>query len=356
MHIGLYTECLTNPPTGVESMALTLIEELKKTPHTITCFHTNHHQHPQIQGVNNFLFRKPLPLPFYHRFAALFHTKCFDSVDVLHIQHPQLPYFKKPLPPVIMTVHDVLPLLLPHFFPAKMTRYYRHVLPLYLKKVDAIHAISDTTKTDIMRHYNIPSEKINVIYPSLSYQNTITHSEKKDIILYVGTLEPRKNVATLIKAFAILKKRGLPHTLVIVGKKSWSSRALFDLIRQLHLSDHVAYKGFISDKEKNDLYQEAAIFVYPSYNEGFGLPVIEAMAHGTPVIASDTPIFREVVGDAGVLVDPHDPQALAHAISTILRDSQSKKLSKLGQKRAHVFSRESLLKNTLALYEELIAR
>lgn len=352
MHIGLYTECLTKPYTGVEHATITLIRGLRQTKHKTTCFHSKDPKHPKIRKVNHHLFSKPLPVPFYHRLASIFRSSCFNDLDVLHLQHPQLPYFKKPNIPVVMTVHDIIPVFYPEFHNAKRVFFFRHVLPSYLRNADAIIASSNSTKRDLVKYYGLPEAKIKVIYPALPQKETTKKSKRENFILYIGTLEPRKNLEGVIKAFSILKSKGYPQKLVIAGRKGWDYQNIFKTIKRLNLQNEVIYKGYVSEKEKQELYEKASLFVWPSFYEGFGLPVLEAMAYGVPVVTSNTSSLPEVVGDAGILVNPHNPEDIAAGMIKALKEPE--KLAKKGLKRAKQFALKHMIKQTLAVYEEVI--
>ncbi len=353
MHIGVFTECLTKTYTGVETQTHLLVEGLSKTGNKVTCFHSKSDKHPDF-GVNHHLFQKPLPIPFYHRLAAFFHNSCFDNLDVLHLPSPQFPYVKKPKVPVIVTVHDLIPLFMPEFHNWKRQLHFKKVIPWYLRNVDAIIAVSNATKNDLIKYYRIPEDKIYVVYdavPEIAYKKV----KKEDYILYIGTLEPRKNVEGIIRAFAILKSKGFKHKLVLAGKKGWKYHSIFRLIGKLNLKNDVIYKGYVSDAEKADLYRRASLFVWSSFYEGFGLPVLEAMAYGTPVVASNVSSISEVAGDAAILVNPKSSVEIANAMMHILSSTKEyKRLVRKGLERVKLFTPERMIKGTLKVYEAVL--
>jgi glycosyltransferase involved in cell wall biosynthesis len=172
-------------------------------------------------------------------------------------------------------------------------------------------------------------------------------------ILFVGTLEPRKNVQTLLQAFAHMRAEP-PRpdvSLVIAGGNGWGKENYLASVDALKLRDHVRFTGFVADDHLPDLYRGALLFVYPSLYEGFGLPVLEAMACGTPVITSDRTSLPEVAGDAALLVDPTRPEALAAAMSSVLSDSAlHQALRAKGLARARAFTWDAVAQQTLALY------
>lgn len=354
MRIGLATECLNRPQTGIEVAARMLAEGLGASGNQVTCFHTPGALHPRPPGVRHYLFRRPLPVPFYHRFASLFHNACFDNLDVLHLPHPQLPYVFRPKPPVVITVHDVIPVLFPHFHNLKRVVFFKRVLPLYLRAVDAIIASSTATKDDLVRHLRIPAEKITVVPLGVDVPKAVPSGRREPFILCVGTLEPRKNIPGLLRAFALLKAQGYPHKLVLAGMKGWGYGPIFALIRKLGLERDVVYRGYVSEEEKKRLLRTASLFAYPSFYEGFGIPVLEAMAHGTPVVTSNVSSLPEVAGDAAVLVDPSRPERIAQGMIEALSPGTWKRLQGKGFKQAGRFTRRSMIDKTLKVYEGVV--
>ncbi len=348
MNVGVYTECLSSPYTGVEVYTHSLVEGLSKTGNEVTCFHSRSSKHSVFEGVRNYEFRKALPVPFYHRFAALFHNSCFDNLDVLHLPLPQFPYVKKPKVPVVVTVHDLIPLFMPEYHNWKRNVYFRTLLPWYLKKVDAVIAVSSCTKSDLLRYYKIPEGKIHVVHDPLPPVKYVKR-KKEDYILYHGTLEPRKNVEGVIKAFSLLRSKGFQHRLVISGGKGWKYENILRMIRN---TEGVEFKGYVNGDEKDELIGKAQALVWPSFYEGFGLPVLEAMALGTPVVTSNTSSLPEVVGDAGVLVNPYDVQSIADGIELSL--SSSKSLIRKGLRRAKLFTAERMTERILDVYEGVV--
>jgi glycosyltransferase involved in cell wall biosynthesis len=353
MRVGLATEILVHPPTGVEVALLRQIAGLAAAGHAVTCFHSADPRHPTLPGVTQHRFRKPLPIPFYHRLAAFFHRSCFEGVDVLHLPYPQMPYARKPRVPVVITVHDLSPLLMPDVHPWKRIAFFRHALPWMLRGADRIVASSASTKADLIGLMRLPEEKIDVVPLCVDLPPGEPAGERADTILYVGTVEPRKNLPGLLRAFARVKAAGAPHAMVIAGGRGYGAPDLAALAAELGIADRVVLKGYVSDAERERLYREAALVVYPSLHEGFGLPVLEAMAHGTPVVASNTSAIPEVAGDAALLADPRDDAALAAAILEALRPERARELGRKGRERAAEFSASRMVGRLLEVYEEV---
>jgi len=211
-------------------------------------------------------------------------------------------------------------------------------------------AISQNTKKDLMK-YGIPEEKISVVYQGVNHEvfKPMDVENDKDLfILYVGSNAPRKNLTTLLRAFYLLKKKDFPHKLLLVSRPN---KVLTSLIDSLHLQREVIFRPQVSDKELCSLYNFADLFVLPSLFEGFGLPPLEAMACGCPVIVSNVASLPEVVGDAGILFNPLDHVELANKMGKVLTDeSLREEMRRRGLKRAKMFSWEKTVKETLKVY------
>jgi glycosyltransferase involved in cell wall biosynthesis len=177
----------------------------------------------------------------------------------------------------------------------------------------------------------------------------------KEYLLYVGTIQPRKNLETLIEAFYRLKKSAsIDDKLVIVGRKGWLYEKLFARIKELHLESEIIFTGFVPDEELPFIYDRARVFLYLSLFEGFGLPPLEAMACGVPVITSNTTSLPEVVGDAGITVSPTDIDGVSAAIMRIISDPVlAAHLREAGRARAALFSWETAARETLAVYTQV---
>ncbi len=236
-----------------------------------------------------------------------------------------------------------------------------------IKKADIIIADSYSTKRDIVKFFRIKEEKIKVVYLGVESRfHPISNVEEyrlrnnlpSKMILNVGTLEPRKNVAALIRAFKKLKGRGLKdYKLVIAGDKGWLYKRIFDEVKSNDLQEEVLFLGIVEDEDMPMLYNCADIFVYPSLYEGFGLPPLEAMACGIPVITSNTSSLPEVIGNAGIMVDPDDINALCKAMYNVLKDKKLwHQMSNKGLERAKLFSWEETAKKVLEIYDLAIAK
>lgn len=264
----------------------------------------------------------------------------------------------------VITICDVTPLLYPGTHGRMNVWHHRYALPAILKRADRIITISECSKRDIVRNFKVADDKVTVTLlaadPAYRHlpQGGISDAVKSlpyPYILNVGTLEPRKNLEGLLRAFAKAKLAGIPHTLVVAGAKGWGESMIAPLIRELGIKDSVLFTGFVEDADLPHLYANAAFFVYPSLYEGFGLPVLEAMACGIPVIASNTSSIPEVAGDAALLVDPRSENEISAAIIRLAGELDlCKELGAAGIKQASLFSWDRTVAETRAVYDELL--
>ncbi len=266
----------------------------------------------------------------------------------------------------VITIHDLNFVLYPHFLTKSSARYYGQIDEA-VRRTDAIIAVSQATKQDVMRLLGVPEAKIRVIYEAANPVFRPLESDdllprvrgrfglQRPFVLFVSTIEPRKNVPTLLKAFRRLLSSYRPEvSLVLAGERGWLYDEVFQLVTDLGLVEDVTFLGRVSDDELLWLYNTAQVLVAPSIYEGFGLTPLEAMACGTPVIASNTSSHPEVVGDAGLLVDPYDVEELTVAMWRLLsEDDLRRSLREKGRKRAQLFSWDKAARETLALYHHL---
>jgi glycosyltransferase involved in cell wall biosynthesis/ubiquinone/menaquinone biosynthesis C-methylase UbiE len=297
--------------------------------------------------------------------AELPPKEAMDPVDVIHS-----PFFNAPKErrgSLVVTIHDIAFLRYPEFH-TEANRL--HCLNGTLKAAlhaDRIIAVSQHTKRDLVDYFSIPEDRIRVIYeaPRKIYsqerntefvRSTLERLEiYHNFILFVGSLEPRKNLKTLLLAYASYVKRYSGRELLVVaGAQGWLTDDISLFVAHLGLEERVKFLGYVQESELRVLYSAAKLFVYPSMYEGFGLPPLEAMACGAPVITSNTSSLPEAVGDAAILVDPLDSEELCHAMRTVLCDDDLRlKLRKQSFERARLFSWERAAKETLAVYQEV---
>jgi glycosyltransferase involved in cell wall biosynthesis len=287
------------------------------------------------------------------------------NLDVVHDPYELGPFtFNQPFRKVI-TVHDLTPLLFPSLFKRGDVMLHRLLLKKTIEKADKIITVSYNSQRDIMEHLNVPEENIEVIYNGKNENFRPMDSKKIEevmekyglpprFILSVGGLHPIKNIPRLLEAYHLALKSGLEHKLVMVGGAMDKSEEIFQTIKVLGLEDHVIFTGVVPDDDLVGLYNAADLFLYPCLYAGFGLPPLEAMACGTPVITSCNSSLPEIVGDAAKLVNPYDTEKLAAAISRVLSDDgMMKTLIKKGLKRAEMFNWRKTAWETLKVYKEV---
>lgn len=269
--------------------------------------------------------------------------------------------------PSVVTVYDTVLKLYPETMHWKNSLIQRALLRTSLLRSFRIIAISENTKRDIIKYFGVEQEKIKVIYLGAGKEFSPQKNEKDKTILdkynlspgyilTVGTLEPRKNLIRLLNAYKMLvaNEDSMPN-LVMVGGRGWLKEDINKIVDSLGLREKVVFTGYIPDSDLPALYRNAGVFVYPSLYEGFGLPPLEAMACGTPVVASNTSSIPEVVGDAGLLADPYNPAEIARAIAFVLKDNDlSARLERAGLIRSGMFTWDKTAQETIKLYREVI--
>lgn len=270
--------------------------------------------------------------------------------------------------PCIVTVYDLAFLLFPEYFRPLNRIYLKWGTRLSTVRARRVIAISESTKRDLVRLFHLEEEKIDVIPPGVESEffpngdgNVVERFRRSKnlpdhMLLFVGTFEPRKNIPTLIRAFARAKSRArLPHCLALVGGKGWKEEAIARAVEASGTASQVLVPGFVPAEEIPYWYRAADAFVYPSRYEGFGMPVLEAMAAGTPVITSNLSSLPEAAGDAAVLVDPENEDALEDAIVHVLgsRELQDDLRSK-GRNRAHQFTWARAAEATADVYRRAL--
>lgn len=287
-----------------------------------------------------------------------------DSLDLLHVTY-NVPLFAGC--PLVVSVHDISYVHFPEFFSARDRCVLSAYVPFSVRQAQRVITLSESAASDIERAYSVPAERIAVIplaarapyVPATSPDGDdptlqrLTIRPGDPFILAVGNLQPRKNLTALVRAFASLPSGYECLRLVIAGKAQWRQSELHALIDDLGLASRVTFTGYVSDQELAALYRGCTALVYPSLYEGFGLPVLEAMACGAPVICSNTSSLPEVAGDAAFLVDPMDVGSLASAISCVVGShSLQRELRAKGLQRASRFSWRETARRTVQVYEE----
>lgn len=257
---------------------------------------------------------------------------------------------------LVLTVHDLSFEIFPQFFSRKMQLWHKLIgVDHLLKRADAILCPSESTKQDIARLHKIAAEKIHVtplgIDPSIKPEAEM----QKEYLLFFATLEPRKNVVSIIEAYEKLRDQtNFDLPLVLAGGRGWKSDQIFKAYNQSKHKDSIRLTGYVDSKDKNGLYTKAKVFLFPSYYEGFGLPPLEAMAAGVPVITSHTSSLPEAVGKAAIMVDPYNVNDLFEALKSVLSDKELQNdLIQSGLERSKLFSWRTTAKKTLQVFRAI---
>jgi glycosyltransferase involved in cell wall biosynthesis len=376
IRIGIDGKVISSRAGGIGTSAFNLVRACLRTaadhypqmefviftgPHT--CLESIHGANCTIdtrfRGIESSLLRLLLFIPKGLR---------TQHIDIFHgFDHLGVPLFAK-VGRYVATVHDMIPLLWPQW----VTRKHRLVVTAAYyrlrQQVDIVITPSEATKADVVRHLQINPQRIVVIpwgcderfQPGGDPEHFAAVQQRYRLpaqyLLFVGTLEPRKNLTTLLHAYAMVRaeRRGKDVKLVVAGRTGWLYADIFDTVRTLALDEEVIFTGFVDDEDLPDLYRGAQLFVFPSLYEGFGLPILEAMASGVPVITSNVASMPEVAGDAAILIDPHDPKAIAAGIARILAEDQLRQeMIQKGLARARRFTWDSVAQQTLEVYAGL---
>jgi glycosyltransferase involved in cell wall biosynthesis len=296
-------------------------------------------------------------------FFSLVRATQRKKIDLLHVQ-----YFA-PLGHhgvLINTIHDVTPFRFPEYFSRFERLLFRILLPISARKAHSILTASGVSRDDLIRLLRIPNDKIRVAYCGVDpnifsnqpQQENLNRAKSRypissKFLLYVGRIDPRKNLTRLIQAYTKVRSKGIQHKLLIAGKVYLEPGKLKQTLKECEYRQDIHFCGYVPDEDLPVLYSAADVFIYTSEYEGFGLPPLEAMASGTPVVASDIPIFREILEDAAVLVNPLDVQAIASGIERVVTDFElRKRLVEKGKRQVERFNWDSTARITLQSYEE----
>lgn len=287
-----------------------------------------------------------------------------DRPDIFFTPIQTIPFFL-PKCKIIVTIHDLAFLKFPNDFTFKDRLKLSFHTKRAVKKAEKIIVPSQVTKNDIIEYYKIGSEKIEVIYHGFTSQQlpASSYQPANKYILFVGMIQPRKNIQGLIEAFEILKN-SIQHPrlqrcsicgqaassiqLIIIGSKGWLWKKVFEKAEKSKYKKDIIFTEQLSSEKLLEFYQNAEVFVLPSFYEGFGLPILEAMANGVPVIAGNNSSMIEIVGEAGILINPYKPKEIAEAIKKIIQDKNFKeKLVEKGLKQAKKFTWEECAEKTI---------
>ena len=310
---------------------------------------------PVVEESGNYSIAEQLRIPLALR---------REKVTLFHAPHYVLP----PLVtcPSVVTIHDCIHLMFPQYLPNALALTYARVqIALAAKRATRVITVSESSKRDILRYVDISPDKIDVIYNSYDErfaappdESAITRIRERyqlhdPFVLYAGNVKPHKNIERLIEAFYLVRRQGLDHLrLVLIGDDISRYAALRRAVHRHQLHRCVRFLGYMPEEALVAMYRLASVFVFPSLYEGFGLPPLEAMASGTPVVTSNVSSLPEVAGDAALLVNPYDPHDIAEAIRKIVTDEPlARELRRRGLARAGQFSWESAARKVRDIYE-----
>ena len=364
MRVGLDITSLRAPRTGVGTYTANLLQQLRDLP--------------QLEVVPMMQSSVHLPLPrgasrrtlrvnntFWMQMVLPWHLSRL-SADICHFTNSVASVWT-PCPSVV-TIHDATLWLYPKYHPRRRILAMRPVIPLGARRAKAIIAVSANTKRDLVRTLNIPEDKVYVIHeaPAPQFQPVASGAALEIVrsryrlpdhfVLYVGTIEPRKNLTRLLEAFAMLQRDGYAsHGLVLAGCQGWAGTSVQNTIERLRLQGAVRLLGYVSIDDLVALYNLAGALVFPSLYEGFGLPIVEAMACGTPVVMSPNGSLEEIAGGAAELVDPTAAESIALGLRRVLGDSARRaELRDLGLARARQFSWQRAAVETHEVYANVL--
>jgi glycosyltransferase involved in cell wall biosynthesis len=364
MHVGLDALPLTEPKTGIGHYTSELRNALASTfplddfqfvsPYPIQSTEKTVVSAPRIKGARRFWWL--LGLPLYLRQAPL---------NLFHGTNYEVPLWSKC--PTVVSIHDLSLLLHPETHEDRLVRRARYRLPLMARVATRIVTGTHFIKNQITQYLKLDAHKIFVtpygartsfhrVSPDISNEVRRRLRVEDLFLLFVGTLEPRKNLMTLLKAFEeVLSHTDLSPQLVIAGKEGWLMSETREYIEQARLADRIRVTGYVSDDELRALYSSCTALVYPSTYEGFGLPPLEAMACGAPVVASKIESIAEVTGNAACLFPPTDHRELASLIIGLVRDEKKREhFSEVGLARSRDFTWERTARMTMDVYREAL--
>ena len=375
MHIGFDISAQSLPRSGIGQYQIHLLEALLRLDmdNDYLLYAFNLRNRERFSGIQfpfqNYDIRvSPIPQRLITLWWMMFSRPSLERVvgkcDLYQVSEICIQPTRKAK--TVAMVHDLTTILFPEYH-VKSNVFLHNQRFKRLNRVDGILTNSEATKADIVKHLDINPDKIFVTH--LGADKRFCQMEKEDVhsilqkyqlykpyILFVGTLEPRKNVETLIRAFNQLKQsHNIPHELVLAGQKGWLYQKIFEAIESSPFKSDIRQVDYLPDSDVPALMNGAEVFAYPSFYEGFGLPVLEAMQCGTPVIISNISSLPEVGGEACLYIHPESSDELAGTLYKVLRDKAFQKtLSEKGVERAQQVSWEKCAKETLRAYEEVV--
>jgi glycosyltransferase involved in cell wall biosynthesis len=324
--------------TGKGWYTYNMVKEILRLDHSNQyLLYTNSNKHPFEDGKNVQI--KVVSAPLWKWHLKTLKDLLANNVDLFFAPTSYIiPALAPKKLKVIITVHDLVAFMFPAGHTAKAVLLERFTLKKALKKAIGVFSVSENTKKDLLKRFKYPERKIHMTpcAPSEFFLSNVPNEElesfrekmnlPQNFILAVGTLEPRKNFDTLIKSFVIIKRKYPDYKLVIVGKKGWKYHLIETALKHYKMEKEVIFPGYLEDKDLHMIYALAKVFVFPSLYEGFGIPPLEAMASGCPVVSSNVASMPEVIGQGGLLIDPKNALKIADAVCSLLEDEDARKM------------------------------
>jgi glycosyltransferase involved in cell wall biosynthesis len=329
----------------------------------------------ELVVISNRAIDTQAPLPRHvrvhagHRFPIRIGWMQLRASSALEALRPDVAHFTNGMIPIaspvatVVTVHDMSLRLYPRCHPVRRVLLNRPLMHVAINHAASVVTVSNSARRDLLRLHGVAPDRVTVVPEAASpaFRPIADRARLEDVraryrlpqqfLLYVGTIEPRKNLSRLMAAFADARRRGIPHHLVCAGPYGWSSRGLAGRIAQLGVADAVHFTGYVPFEHLPAIYNLAEFFAFPSLYEGFGLPVVEAMACGVPVLTSNTSSLGEVAGDAAETIDPASTDAVADAIVRLATSGDRRRdLAERGLARSRSFSWTQTARDMLAVY------
>ncbi len=291
--------------------------------------------------------------PVWHR---------LQNTELVHFTNYYIPYIRPRGTKYVVTIYDLTAWMVPDALPQNYVGYIKNAITRAIFASDLIVTLTKAIKEEVLSHFAISEDKIVICYtgvrPIFTHHESVSTMNSGRFFLFVGTIERRKNVGTLIKALCKVRRRSGNQDLklVLVGRRGFGFEEIQEVIYRESLVDSVSVVGYLGDEELVKLYSTAEALVLPSLYEGFGIPLIEAMACETPIVASDIPAFREVAGQAALFYgDPKDEDSLAEAMETVIHDSALRQnLIEAGKLQVQNFSWERVAQKHVEVYEKVL--
>jgi glycosyltransferase involved in cell wall biosynthesis len=367
LRIGIDIHSIGSNKGGNETYYRELIGELAKVrcDHNFLLYYTNPVAVQHIPANDHFALKRLSPAHSVLRIPLTIPRRAsLDRLDLYHAQFIVPPFLKCK---TVTTIPDIAFEHYPQFFSAHQRAWSKVLIRSSAKKADHIITVSEYSKRDLVETYGIRAEKISVTYEGAGEEFAPADRQKAkdeiarkypiggDFVLYLGRLQARKNLMRLVNAYAHIRKAGFPHKLVLAGQQDTLFEPVCSRIRELKLENEIVLPGYVAAADVPTFYNAAEVFVYPSLFEGFGLPIMEAMACGTPVVTSRGSSLEEVAGDAAVLVDPLDELSIAEALKRVLAEPELRRsLGQAGLRRSRQFSFANAARQTIGVYERVM--